>query len=403
MARAGIKRGPVPVTAVEVEEGVKVSLCVDCARHPSLTRLIEAKSVAGTCAFCCREDAPVRDPEDAEPMIMLIRALIRFYWAEYDYNSHWGGGPVLDLFEDKANPVVEPPVANTYLDEFDEMLQWPPYPERDEGVAIYAGFDADGVRLINFAISRTEPRGIRVLRQRLLIEDFDDVAPALEALIDPFLGDIEFVLPAGGLWHRARIGIEAEYKRIQGWESDLLRKPLTGIAIGAPPAAVAGVGRLNRAGVPVLYLASKPYTALAEIRPHPGHHVSIGGFETLTDVRMADFDPDIALFSANDSRLDLFEIIQSLDRLMSAPVTPDDKAGYLLTQLLAEVLVRRGIDGVRYRSSVSDGINICIFDPARAAFVDGHSEVRYVESVSYEAPLAPSLTMPGPDDYLLEH
>jgi len=384
-----------------VEEEVKVSLCVECARHPGLKRLIEEKCVTGCCAFCCREDARVRDPDDIEPLVMLIRALIRFHWDESAYNSHWGGEPVLDLFADDANPVIKPAVADTYYDDFDYLLQEPPYPDRDKGVSIYAGFDMDGLRLINFAISRSEPRSVRALRARLLVEDFAHVAPALEALIDPFLADIEFVLPAGGVWLRARTGIEAEYQRFDGWDSEIVRKPLMGAAIGAPPPGVAGVGRLNRAGVPVLYLASKAYTALAEIRPHPGHYVSIGGFETLADRRMADFDPDIAAFSASDDRLDLFEIIQSLDRLMSAPVTPDDKAGYLLTQLLAEVLISRGFDGVRYRSSVSDGVNICLFDPAAARFVEGHSEVRYLQSVSYEAPPAPSLTVPGPSDHLI--
>lgn len=51
---------------------------------------------------------------------------------------------------------------------------------------------------------------------------------------------------------------------------------------------------------------------------------------------------------------------------MSTPVTPEDKAGYRLTPLLAEVLTDRSYDGVQYRSSVSHGVNICLFDPAKA-------------------------------------
>ena len=44
----------------------KVSLCVDCARHPSLKRVIETKSVAGLCAFCGRPDGQVRDPDASQ-------------------------------------------------------------------------------------------------------------------------------------------------------------------------------------------------------------------------------------------------------------------------------------------------------------------------------------------------
>ncbi|HEY0149639.1 MAG TPA: RES family NAD+ phosphorylase [Allosphingosinicella sp.] len=379
-----------------IDENPKVSICLDCARHPSLRANIAARTKPGLCAFCCREDAPVRDADDLESSIMLLRALIRFYWDEEKYNSHWGGDNVLKLFDDNANPVVNPPVADTYLDEFDQLLGWPPYPDYDKGIAVYAGF-SDGIRLINFAISRSDPRSVRELRTRLLVEDHADVRGDLDALIDPFLSDLKFTLPKGGPWYRARTGVETLYQRADGFDVQLLRQPFREDAIGASPTP--GDGRLNRAGHPVLYLGSKAYTALAEIRPHPGHYVSIGGFETLEDLRIADFDPDIAHFATNDVRLDQYAIIQAFDRMMSTPVTPDDKASYRLTQLLAEVLTDRGYDGVQYRSSVSDGINICLFDPAKAAFVDGHSEVRFVQAVHYDAPASPFVAVPGNGDH----
>ena len=70
--------------------------------------------------------------------------------------------------------------------------------------------------------------------------------------------------------------------------------------------------------------------------------------------------------------------------------------------MLAEVLLRCGFDGVRFRSSVSDGINICVFHPAKFAFVEGHSEVRRLASVRYDAPAVPSLIEPGAEDRLLK-
>jgi hypothetical protein len=378
------------VTEAEAEE--KVSLCVDCARHPSLKEVVLARPVVGTCAFCCRTDATVRDPDDAEPMVMLVRALIRFHWDEDAYNSHWGGDDVLKLFADDRNSVIAPPVADTWQDEFDSLLQEPPYPDRDKGISIYAGFDQDGLRQIDFAISRTDPR--------LMTEDVVVVQPDLERLVGPFLADIAFTLPAATLAMRARVGVAAVYGRMDGFDYQLLRQPYQGAAIGASPSP--GDGRLNRAGHPVLYLGSTSYTSLAEIRPHPGHYVSIGSFETIRDLRIADFDPDIARFATSDDRLDFYAVIQAFDRMMSTPVTPEDKAGYRLTQLLAEVLAARGFDGVRYRSSVSDGVNLCLFDSASAVYVDGHAEVRFVEAVRYDAPKSPSLQNPGPSDYRID-
>jgi hypothetical protein len=387
-------RSDASVKAVE-ESDPRVSLCLDCARQPSLKRIIEQDSIVGLCAFCGRRDAKVRNPGNAEPMIMLIRSLIRYYWDEFEYNHHWGGESVMDLFAHDDNPVVKPASTDQYLDLFDEFLGWPPYPDRDKGVSVYAGSDGDGLRHLTFAISRTNPEQFGELQHRLLGENFIEVEPALGAMIDPFLADITVDLPANDLWFRARLGHKATYQSAGlGWTKTVQYQPWLGKEIGAPPPLNAGFGRLNRAGVSMLYLASDSDTAIAEIRPHPGHLVSLGGFRTREPIRVADFNPDIGLFSANENRLDLFAIIQAFDRLMGMPVTPDEKTPYLLTQLLAEVLLRRSFDGVRYRSSVSSGSNICVFHPAKFEFADGHSEVRRVASVRYEAPAVPSLIEP---------
>ena len=384
--------------AVDDEE-LQVSVCTDCARHPSLKKTIEADPVTGICAFCCRTDAQVRNHENTEPMVMLMRALIRFYWDEFSYNSHWGGEAVLELFNDADNPVVKPFAANDYYDAFDHLLQDPPYPDWDKGVSIYAGFDADGMRMLNSAISRSTPRPVGHLRKRLDASNFATIESELKVLIKPFLADLKFVLPKGGTWFRARTGVEARFLRSEGFDSHIVRQPYMGPSIGASPNP--GNGRLNREGRPVLYLGSDPYTALAEIRPHPGHYVSIGGFEILKDLNVADFDPDISIFSTSDARLELYEIIQTFDRWMSTPITPDDKVSYLITQLLAEILQAQGFNAVQFRSSVSDGLNLCIFDTTHAAFVEGHSSVRFVQSVHYEASEHPSVTYPVPGDHPL--
>jgi len=335
-------------------------------------------------------------------MIMLIRALIRYYWDEHEYNTHWGGENALNLFNDENNYVITPPTTDEYLDDFDHILQWPPYPDAKEGVSIYAGFDSDGNRHINFAISKRDPYPFAEIRKKLLTENFFKVETELESMIEPFLSDIGFSLLPNELWYRARIGYKAAYQRYNdGWTSEIWLQPWAKKEIGAPPPLAAGVGRLNRSGVSMLYLASDRYTAIAEIRPHPGHHVSTGAFMSIEPVRIADFDPDISMLSDNDERLSLYAIIKAFDRLMSLPVTPDEKTPYLPTQLLAEILVRRGFDGVRYQSSVSTGKNICIFHPEKFRFVEDYSEVSRVERVKYGITTAPSLTEPETHDILL--
>lgn len=322
-------------------------------------------------------------------MVMLVRALIRFHWDETSYNHHWGGESVLALIGEEDNPVVEPFVADTYQDEVDHLLQELPYPDWDKGVAVYAGFDQDGTRGLNFAISRTVPQSVRQLRAALTHDNFDASLDEMATLLSPLITDLRFELATGSTWFRARTGCAARYLRSEGFESQIVRQPFTNKDIGAAPNP--GHGRLNRKGQPVLYLGSNPYTALAEIRPHPGHYVSIGGFDTITDLSVADFDPDISLFSGSDERLEMFAVIQAFDRLMSTPVTPDDMTSYLITQLLADVLKTQGYDAIQFRSSVADGVNLCIFDPEKARFVEEFSEVHHIKGLQFDVSNVPSI------------
>ena len=167
------------------------------------------------------------------------------------------------------------------------------------------------------------PKPFVELQHRLLSENFFEVEPTLEALINPFLSDIALELPVEEIWFRARLGNKAIYQHFEGgWTNKIIRQPWLGSDIGAPPPLNAGIGRLNRAGVSMLYLASDSYTAIAEIRPHPGHYISLGGFRSVEPLRLADFNPNIALFSANDDRLDLYICHHPMKRPRDAAVEP---------------------------------------------------------------------------------
>jgi len=130
-------------------------------------------------------------------------------------------------------------------------------------------------------------------------------------------------------------------------------------------------------------MADEIETAIAEIRPHPGHLISVGGFRALRDLRIANFDVPISRFSMSDARLDTFAIIYHVDVLLGSPVTPDERHKYALTQLLADTLIRQGFDGVSFRSSVGTGKNLCVFDPGVFEFDSALSEVRQVDRLEY--------------------
>ena len=52
---------------------------------------------------------------------------------------------------------------------------------------------------------------------------------------------------------------------------------------------------------------------------------------------------------------------------LTRPVVPQSAAiDYVPSQYLCEFIKKCGYDGVMYRSSVGDGVNMALFDPARA-------------------------------------
>lgn len=142
----------------------------------------------------------------------------------------------------------------------------------------------------------------------------------------------------------------------------------------APPKRLAVHGRANPAGIPYLYLGSKPETATAEIRPYTGEVVCVADF-TVPKIRAVDLrNPRkrVSPFILTDAseigqlRADL-PFLERLGEELTRPVLPQGAAiDYIPSQYLCEFIKKSSFDGVVYRSSVSDGINLALFDPDKA-------------------------------------
>jgi hypothetical protein len=65
-----------------------LSICVACAKHPSLKRFVKDHGVTGyECGICHRSDLVASAPAKREALSSLVRALIRFYYDEWTYNG----------------------------------------------------------------------------------------------------------------------------------------------------------------------------------------------------------------------------------------------------------------------------------------------------------------------------
>ncbi len=162
-------------------------------------------------------------------------------------------------------------------------------------------------------------------------------------------------------WYRARI------------RTGDVTFPIT--EMGAPPKRLATHGRANPPGIPYLYLGSLAETAAAEVRPHTGEVACVADFTIAHPLNAVDLRNPRKLVSPflladagaiGQLRADI-PFLERLGEELTRPVLPQGAAiDYIPSQYLCEFIKKCGYDGVVYRSSVSDGMNLALFDPNKA-------------------------------------
>lgn len=157
--------------------------------------------------------------------------------------------------------------------------------------------------------------------------------------------------------------------RIQAGDTAML-----GPEMGRPPAPQAKNGRANPVGIPYLYAASTPETAIAETRPHPGDRLSVAQLRVVGPLRLLNLmhpRQTISPFRVYDEsdlpalRNDL-PFLCHLESELAKPILPRvADLEYLPTQYLCEFIKNCGYDGVVFKSSISNGANVALFDDAK--------------------------------------
>lgn len=123
-------------------------------------------------------------------------------------------------------------------------------------------------------------------------------------------------------------------------------------------------GRVNPKGVPCLYLATDPETAMMETRPWAGSVLTISQLVVLKQVMVVDctlpttFDLDVRTQEQLESNS-----WYVLNEAFSLPVfQSEDVADYAPTQYIAGAFRAAGYGGIMYSSQVGNGKNIALFD-----------------------------------------
>lgn len=354
-------------------------ICNECVKHRSLKRLIDERGIENKCSFCEKTNMSINISEDAD-FKLLIKALIRYYYSESDYNSNVGGDSVEEILKEEneiLNFIIPKAVECDYDDKYSKIV--PNCDDYGKGVSLYYR-EACGDRGWYFTPLKDEREDIEYIMKyynpyiisRIITNRIKSYAKKL-------------VIRTNGerLFYRARVGVdknmyeEAEYP-------ELMKKkvlPYREKQIGAPNPNIAMEGRLNRKGTAFLYLALDEKTAISEVKPNRGHLVSIANFKVKAGLNIADFrDIDIYNFYHSDEEIEDFIFIKTLAEKMSLP---NPEQVYSFTQAITDSLIDVGFDGVIFNSSLTRGYNLVVFSPDNAQYVKETAKAINIKKVEY--------------------
>lgn len=364
--------------------------CEHCVADNELKLEIQERGEpAELCPICHRTGG--RSISCCDPHIKRIfRALVRLNYSEWDYNNHVGGDSLEGLiFRDKAIFNLPP---NADLGAFEEVFlgmeeDWYPIDSKgepdEEAISLGGGYWDGGV--LN-GVRDQRDYAVEAVIESALQKNWFHVQPAVVGLIEDVRPDITALLPAGSVFYRARVGVKSRLARRHpgpNQERDFRYLPYTGKEIDKPPLKLAAEGRFNRAHVSLLYLASHMKTAVAELRPHPGHIVSTAEFVLKRDLKIANFASHDIRKYLSDTRLERLRRILSIADVLNVPVQPEHRVLYSVTQLFSDVLREVGFDGLTYSSSLGAGHNLTCFIEDAFEEVPGKGTVQDVVELQY--------------------
>lgn len=308
----------------------------------------------GTCSFCGTADVPLVEPTRLGTYFELLANV---------YESDPDGKSLVEWMKNDWQLFSHPTMDVAHAKELlGEIL--------DDGDVVRRSFVPSPSYISEGLLQWETLRDEMMYRNRWFLDMSLDTA-RLRQLLDLLLAP---ELPRQ--WYRARIRTGDDTYPI--------------VEMGAPPKRRASHGRANPAGIPYLYLSSLPETAAAEIRPHTGEVACVADF-AIPEIRAVDLRYPrklVSPFILTDAseigqlRADL-PFLERLGDELTRPVLPQGAAiDYIPSQYLCEFIKKSGFDGVIYRSSVSDGINLALFSPDKA--IGGRVTLYNVTKVSVD-------------------
>jgi len=362
------------------------SICPKCVKDNRLKHLIQLKGEEGICSACSENNSVLNSLSDE--FTQMIKALVRFHLSEWYYNTHIGGEEYYKLFEGDDNMFFH---KERFLsqDIYDELVNnidcAEVYEDFDKGVSLFSGYWEGDRNPPLISIKSHRDSKITEISNRLKTENYFLFEEEMCTILETYKSNSSLILDKGRSFYRGRIGYEDKKRSILGgWEGEMTYVPYSNSKIGAPPPLMTGVGRINRHGVSFFYSATDKYTAISEIRPHPGDIISIGKFNLKKELKVFDLtDMQFINYYESDKKLAEFKQLSTLCELMNKVIPPSERDLYSITQLIADSARLLGFEGILFNSSVGEGYNLVLFDPNNVEYTFEEAGVVEVDSVKY--------------------
>lgn len=369
-------------------EDDEILICIECVKDIRFKKLIEKLNTVGECT-CCGSKNYIIDV-DSNEFIQMTKALLRYHYSEWDYNTHFGGDEYYTLIDSDDNKFFNKQNfkdTDTYDEFITRIESFEVYEDYDKGITIFAGYYKGQQNPLLEKIKTDYDFSILKIEEALKTENYFNFEEEIIQILKEYESDCKITIDKSSAFYRARIGFEDKKRSlfIGGFEGEMVFVPYSNSQIGAPPPYLAGFGRINRAGVSFLYCATDKYTAISEIRPHPGDVVSIGKFITNKDLLVFDLtETQFLNYYLTDKKLDTFTKLNTLTELMQKVIPPAERQAYNITQLIADCVRKLNFDGILFPSSVGNGQNLVVFNPQDMNYTFDDAEVVQIKDVSYE-------------------
>ena len=364
-------------------------LCKDCSRDVFLTEYIIQNAKAEEICTICLENKKAVKTSDDKLLKLFSRFLIRYHYPEYEYNRHFGGEDLPHLFYNK-NLILNENFKNYSSHKRDVEIEnflydfFDLWNDNNEIDLYYGHSDRDGTRGMYIpAIKEIKSLIWQEYKRDLLVKNSFLIENKAKDTFKEILENLKFTLDIDSRYYRARIGYKEEKKDFGSSDMNI-KVPYKQKEISSPPILKAPAGRVNRQGISYLYLASNIKTAIGEVRPHPGHYLSIGEFTNIKKLNLADLRfINLIDYFLDKRKLKQYMLLKDLSNELSLPILPNERENYLVTQFISDIIRQLGFDGILFKSSISKGHNLVVFDSENFQFKENSSELFKITTAEF--------------------